>query len=470
MRAPAMLFNEKVSCGLGRGIAATGRMSDEGIEKAIASLTRYCALCKQVNVTQIFPIATAAAREAENGPEFIRQAEDILQTEIQILTGKQEAHYSAQGIISAFRKPDGIVGDLGGGSLELVAVDIDQVGTGTTLPLGVIRLEERADGSLKEAMSIATEGISGAKLEEISAGKPFYAVGGTWRNFAKLHMYEVGYPLHITHAYELSSKELLPFLDRVIAGKADRMAGIEEVSKSRRAQLPIGAIVLKAIIQNLKPSKIVFSAFGVREGFVFSQLCEDMQRRDALIEAADELAILRSRSPRHARELAVWTQKCFDAFDIDETVDESRYREAACRLADIGWRAHPDYRAAQSIAIIAYGHFVQISHQGRAFIALANYFRYQGLKNEELAPEIKQVTSDRIWNRARYLGAFFRVGYLFTAAMPGVLGELEWRQDDNGMMVLKLPATLKILAGERPDGRVAQLAKVMERDIRIEIG
>ena len=341
----------------------------------------------------------------------------------------------------------------------------NDIGTGTTLPLGVIRLEERAGQSLSDADRIVAKDLAARDVDGLCAGRPFYAVGGTWRNIAKLHMHATGYPLHVTHAYDVSTDALSGFLDDIADGRIDNVAGIEEVSKSRRALLPYGALVLRAIIRVLKPSKIVFSAYGVREGFIFSKLDAATQARDALIEAADELAILRARSPRHARELATWTQRCFKAFGIDETVDERRYREAACRLADIGWRAHPDYRAAQSLAVIAYGHFVQISHQGRAFITLANYFRYQGLKNDDLAPEIKQVTTDRIWNRARYLGAFFRVGYLLTAAMPGVLDDLEWQEREDGSMALVIPKKLEALIGERPLGRVSQLGKVMDRSV-----
>lgn len=468
VRSPAALFNEKVSCELGRGIANTGRMNDDGVEKALRALTRFKRLAAQAEVSKIFVLATAAAREAENGPDFVAAAEAILQTEIQILTGKEEAYYSAYGIISAFSFPDGVVGDLGGGSLELIDVRHSELGDGITLPLGVIRLEERAEANMKAAQKIAKADLETGEMAAIGAGRPFYAVGGTWRNLAKLHMAENDYPLHITHAYRCPADDLLALLEKLIDGKVDDVKGIEEVSRSRRALLPYGALVLKNIITSMKPSEIVFSAYGVREGFIFAQLSPEIQRKDALLIAAHELATLRARSPRHSAELADWTADCFVTFDINETVDERRYRQAACHLADIGWRAHPDYRAAQSLAIIAYGNFVQISHQGRAYIALANYFRYQGLKSEQLAPEIKHLTTDRIWYRAKVLGAFFRVGYLFTAAMPGILKELSWEKDGDTVKLI-VPKALEELIGERPQGRVSQLSKVLDTNIDIEV-
>ena len=460
VRAPAVLFNEKVSCGLGRGIARTGRMDAAAVERTLAALSRYRALADQARVATLHVLATAAARDAENGADFIVRAQAILRSEIRILTGVEEARYSAHGVISAFRAPDGVAGDLGGGSIEMVAVKDRRIGAGVTLPLGGLRLHDMSGGDLREAERIARRLIAGSGLVRAARGRTFYAVGGTWRAIAKLHMQEVGYPLRVTHGYELTPEVALKFFRKLIDDDLGRLGGIHLISSARKALIPYGAVVLAEIVRQMKPRAIAFSALGVREGFLFAQLDESVRRRDGLLEAADELAVLRSRSPRHARELARWTAEGFAAFGIEETVDEARYRDAACRLADIGWRAHPDYRSAQSLAIIAYSSFVQVSHEGRAFIALANHFRYEGLKNESLAPEIRKLVSQRTWDRAKCLGAFLRVAYLFTAAMPGISPELAWRRAEDGTMELVVPAHLAALAGERPRARLAQLAKV----------
>jgi exopolyphosphatase/guanosine-5'-triphosphate,3'-diphosphate pyrophosphatase len=469
VRAPSVLFNEKVQCGLGRGIAETGNMDEEAVDAALAALHRFKALAFQARVERLYVLATAAAREARNGPAFIAKAGEILGTEITVLSGKEEALFSAYGIQSAFRDIDGIMGDLGGGSLELVDMRGDEVGDGLTLPVGVIRLSERAGGDFELAAKIAREDLKRAAFLKKGAGRNFYAVGGTWRNLAKLHMAHENYPLHVTHHYEMDARKALGFLRRVGKNNVEKLKGIEDVSRSRRELLPYGAIVLVELIRAMKPETIVFSSSGIREGYLFGRLDEETRRQDALIEAAEELSILRSRSPRHARELADWTERAFTAFGIDETEDESRYREAACRLADISWRAHPDYRGDQALNVIAYGSFVQIDHPGRAYIALANYFRHDGLKNPTLAPEIRKITTDRVWDRARYLGAFFRVAYLFSAAMPGVIGDVKWREAKDGAMELVLPPAMAELYGARPLGRVNQLSKIVDREINLVI-
>ena len=355
--------------------------------------------------------------------DFIHRAEQILGTEIRVLSGREEAHYSALGVISGFHPANGIAGDLGGGSLELVDVDGMAIGEGITLPLGGLRLQDLSKGSLVAAQKFVREQLARAKLLSGGQGRAFYAVGGTWRNLARLHMNATNYPLAVMHHYEMGIESSADFLRQVGRGEMDKINGIEHVSKSRRALLPYGAIVLQEIIAAMKPSKIVVSALGVREGFLYSLLSPEEQRADPLISASEELALLRARSVTHARELADWTGATFAAFGIEETEDEVRYRRAACLLADIGWRAHPEYRGTQSLNIIAHASFIGVDHPGRAFIALANLYRHEGIFDETLAAEMKALASPRYVERARVLGAMLRVVYLLSASMPGVIPE-----------------------------------------------
>ena len=242
-------------------------------------------------------------------------------------------------------------------------------------------------------------------------------------------------------------------------GEIDKIKGIEGVSKSRRALLPYGAVVLQEIIAAMKPSKIVVSALGVREGFLYSLLPPQEQRADPLISASEELALLRARSVTHAHELVDWTAQTFAAFGIDETEEEARYRHAACLLADIGWRAHPEYRGTQSLNIIAHASFIGVDHPGRAFLALANVYRHEGVFNDALRRSSRRWRTPRYLERARLLGAMMRVVYLLSAAMPGVMPRLKWEKRDNGALALVIPPQRAGLYGERPAGRLAQLAQ-----------
>lgn len=468
-RSPSLLFNEKMLAGLGRGIVSTGKLDPEAVTRSMEEFRRFRALSDQAGAEHMYVLATAAAREAVNGPDFIHRAEEVLKTEIRVLTGRQEAYYSALGVISGFHPANGIAGDLGGGSLELIDINREAIGDGITLPLGGLRLQDMAKNSLVQAQKIARQELARAKLLKGGQGRVFYAVGGTWRNLARLHMEMNNYPLGIMHHYEISADSAQTFLRQVAKGEVEKVRGIEGVSKNRRSLLPYGAVVLQEIMSAMQPSKIVVSAQGVREGFLYSLLDAEEQKADPLISAAEELALLRSRSVHHAHDLVEWTGKAFKAFGIDETEDETRYRHAACLLADIGWRAHPEYRGRQSLNIIAHASFIGVDHPGRAYLALANAYRHDGVFNDGVAPEIKALAPPRLLERARVLAAMMRVVYLLTAAMPGVMPRLKWESRGNGALALVLPASLSDLYGERPAGRLAQLARITNRRLVLAV-
>jgi exopolyphosphatase/guanosine-5'-triphosphate,3'-diphosphate pyrophosphatase len=468
-RSPTILFNEKMLAGLGRGLVTTGQLDPEAVPRAVEELRRFRALSEQARAEELHVIATAAAREAVNGPEFIASAQSILGTSIRVLSGREEAHYSALGVISGFWPADGIVGDLGGGSLELIDVKGDQIGEGITLPLGGLRLQDMARGSLSDATKIARREIARADFLKHAAGRNFYCVGGTWRNLARLHMLTTDYPLNVMHHYEMSVDGSANLLRRLAKGDVEKIKNSQHISKNRRALLGYGAIILREIIRVMQPARIIISAQGVREGYLYSLLPEEEKRLDPLLSAADELAILRSRSELHARELADWTGDAFRVFGLDETEDESRCRRAACLLADIGWRAHPDYRGTQSLNIIAHASFIGIDHPGRAYIALANLFRHEGLVEGAAAPEILALAPPRYLLRAQILGLLLRVVYLLSASMPGIIPLLRWEHGEGGQLTLLIPRSHAALMGERPAWRLSHLARLLGRPMNLRI-
>jgi exopolyphosphatase/guanosine-5'-triphosphate,3'-diphosphate pyrophosphatase len=468
-RSATPLFNEKELCELARGVAASRRLHPHAIASALTALRRFRLLCTQMGVTAVHVLATAAAREAVNGPDFIASVEAITGAPVSLLSGAEEARLTALGIISGIEHPDGIAGDLGGGSLELIEVTGKHIGNGETFPLGGVRLEDASDKSVKKAEKIAADLLSGSAVLADGAKRSFYAIGGTWRSLARLHMRQKGYPLHVMHHYRFAADEASDFCKMVSRRDLGSLDSIEVVSRARQALLPYGAVVLDQIIKTMKPSEIIMSALGVREGRLYDLLDDNEKKRDPLIAACEELAYLRSRSPRHVGELFPWASSVFAALGLDETDEERRLRHAACLLADIGWRAHPEYRGEQSLNLIAHAAFIGIDHPGRAYLALANFYRHEGLIDEQLSPRIRELGSTRIIERARALGATLRVAYLVSGAMPGIVGRT--RIEALGKkLTLVFPVDLADLSGQRVLRRLGNLAKLagMEGDIRVE--
>lgn len=468
-RAPTPIFNEKALCALGHGVAKTGELAEASMAKALAALRRYNALIKIMNVQQVYAFATAAARDATNGPAFVAEASAAIGAPVSLLSGRREAELSALGVISGFHEPDGVVADLGGGSLELIDIKGAKVGKGITLPLGGLSLMDASNQSLRNATRIAQEALEDAKLLAKLRGRTLYAVGGTWRALAKLHMRQRNYLLSIMHGYNIPAREASDFAGLVERVNAEALIAVEAVTPARRPLLAYGAIVLDEIIRKAQPKQVTISATGVREGLLYEQLSSAEQRLDPLIFGAQVFNDAYSRSPRHAEDLRQWSDHFIDSLRLEETPEDKRLRHAACLLADVNWRAHPDYRSEQSLNIVVNGAFTGIDHPGRCFLALAMSYRYLGL-DADVNPQIRAHVSPRLLDRARLLAGVMRVAYVVSAGMADVLPRVSLAAAAKGRLVLALPPDLSDLVSERLSNRLKQLAKLIGREPAILTG
>jgi exopolyphosphatase/guanosine-5'-triphosphate,3'-diphosphate pyrophosphatase len=477
VRSLTPIFNEKVLCGLGREIASTGRLEETSVKRALEALTRFRTILTILNVKYVRAIATAACREAANGPDFIARAERALGARIQVLSGQQEAELAANGILMGFRSPDGFAGDLGGGSLEIIDVSGDALRQAVTLPLGGLRLLDASGGRIDRAAQIVDEQIAGVPWRGKGRGRRFYAVGGTWRAIARLHMTEHDYPLHVMHGYAMPAKEAIDFCEDVRKPKRlTAMRGYSDVPRPRREVLALGALVLERLLQELEPSEVLFSVFGIREGLVYGLLSAAERRKDPLLSFCADYARLRSRSPEHAAELCTWTDALFGQAGLPESDEEKSLRYAACLLSDISWRAHPDYRGEQSLILIAQSALGGIDHPGRGFLALAIYFRHVGAGREiedehadSPTGRLKEIVPKRLYRRARIIGAAIRAAHMLSIGRPGIIDEMPIAYE-RGKLVLTLPKSHAALDGERVRRRFGVLAQLLERDLDVRLG
>ncbi|MDB5632293.1 MAG: ppx [Tardiphaga sp.] len=461
-RSLVTIFNEKALCGLGREVQTTGLLAKDAVIKALTALRRFRALCKIMKVGRVYAIATAAARDASNGPEFIAAAEKICGCGIEILSGPREARLSALGVISGIHKPDGLVGDLGGGSLELIDVKGNLVRTGVTLPLGSLALQDASQKSPKRAEKIVKAALTDVAQLKAATGRNFYAVGGTWRALARLHIIQSGYPLRVMHGYSIPAAQALDFVRRLRRlATANILANIESIAEARQPLLVYAALVLEHVILTAKPKTIVFSTYGVREGLLYEMMPTAQRMQDGLVSAAQTLNELLSRSARHAQELSDWTDRFVRVARLKETEEDRRLRRVACLLSDIGWRVHPDYRGEQTLHLITNGNFGSVDHHGRAFLALSVFYRYAGLSEQNEPPElVRMLVTPAQVERARVLGALFRVAHLISAARPGVLPATHFSAKERKLMLVFEHRMVDLVA-DRVGSRFKQLARLV---------
>ncbi|WEK06257.1 MAG: Ppx/GppA phosphatase family protein [Candidatus Devosia phytovorans] len=469
-RALTPLYNEKSACALGRGVGQTGRLAEANMAQALDAIKRFALVARMMRVGKVHVLATSAVRDAANRQEFVDAVEALMETKVNVLSGEQEAHFAALGAVAGIPGFAGVVGDLGGGSLELSSIRNGADTDGASFELGVIRLQDDSNGSPTKAAGIVRDQMVKAGLDRIDKGQSFVAIGGTWRSLAKLHQIVKGYPLHMVQNYVVPADDMIAFCNAIIgASSLKGYEGSENVSSSRRELVPFGAAVLAEVLKAGNFADVVFSALGVREGYLYGLLDKREQAIDPLIQGAEELSVLRSRSPSHANDLIEFTGKFLAASGAAETADEERLRNVVCLLSDIGWRSHPDYRGPQSVDAVAYSSLSGVDHPGRAFLAQVIAIRYDGLKSKTAAP-LAPLGSAELTARARLIGALFRVAYPMTAAMPGILPRI--RFDIHGdALSLVLPNDMAFLSGEHLRGRLDHFANVAgfkSSDVKVE--
>ncbi len=455
-RTPFSLFNEKVMAGLGQGVGETGSMQDANVAMAHDALSRFALLCADMGVESIETFATAAVREADNGAAFVEKVRADTGIEIQIIDGRQEGHFAALGVLAGIPGAEGIVGDLGGGSLELVRLKNGKPRKVMSLPIGSLKLAEARKGGTDKMRRLVKKALN--KVEWAVEGKdlPFYMVGGSWRALAQLQMHLTNYPLHIAHQYELSREAI----DRLARGvpnlRQKRLRAITNVSTDRTPHLPGAALLLRAVMKKLGSSHAIVSAYGIREGVFFDKLPADVAARDPLIAAARNEGETQGRFPQHAGALMQWMSGLFP----DESRSDSRLRRVAAELSDIAWRAHPEFRAERALETALYGNWVGINARERAILAAALFALYGGGVTEKKREALTRLAPFEALDRATSWGLALRLGQRLTGGTARPLGESALSLEE-GEIVLKLSARCEDLWSEAVERRLTALAAHM---------
>ncbi|HYG85858.1 MAG TPA: exopolyphosphatase [Azospirillum sp.] len=454
-RSPMPIFNEKVLCGLGRGVEKSRRLNPEGVKHALTHLPRFRQITLGMRVPRVDVLATAAVRDASDGAAFVSEVEKATGLKVRVISGEEEARLAAQGVLSGTPEAEGLVGDLGGGSLELVNVSASVLGQQVTLPLGPLRLMEAGEGrgALVKAIDQHLETLPWLADAK---GRNFYPVGGSWRALAKLHMEQTKHPLHIIHHYTVAADEMRQFAD-LIARQS--MSSLAKLSGSRRRgeTLPYAALVLERLLKTAAPSKVVFSAFGLREGHLYSLLPPDRRQEDPLVSACADWGqrFCRFGDPSL---LLPWTAGLF----AGEDARGQRLRHAACLLSDVGWAEHPDYRADHAFLRILRFPFPGIDHPERVFLALTGFARYAGSIDSPLTQGMRGLLSDAQQKRALVLGLGLRLAHTLTGGANALLQQTSLKLNGE-TLVLTLPEEIKVLDGESVRRRLEALAKALNR-------
>ncbi len=462
-RNPVAIFNEKAVLRLGRGLQTTGRLNEEGVVAALEVMQRYHTIVHAMRASPFEVLATAAVRDAINGPEFVAGLRERMpDTPIHVLSGEEEASLSAAGVLCGIPQADGILADIGGGSLEVVQLMAGRPGAARTLPLGVIRLADRSEGDLVRARALAEADLADVSWLSEAPGRDLYLVGGAWRALARIHMMQTGYPLSIVHHYTIDRDEARD-LTGVIGSATRRMLEkLPGAPRRRLDDLPFAAIVLRRVLRATGARRVVFSANGIREGWFMRRVPSDVAALDPVLAASRDLGAAQGRDPVLPPALLAWTSPLFP----NEDPEAARLREAACWLSDIGSHDHPEYRAEQSFLRVLRQPGVALDHHSRAFLAVTLAMRYDAEPTAGFLDTARLLLDPEAMRRAEILGHALRLAYLVSAGTPDLLAGTSLTPDMT-RLVLRMSQGGDI--GEGMGRRLERLAQMMVLDPSIRM-
>ena len=461
-RSPAYYYNEKLMCGLGAGVRETGKLNPTGRKRALNAIIRFQGVAKSLGIEPLSAVATAAVREAEDGPDFKRDVLEATGLDLQIINGPEEARLSAQGVLLGWPGSYGLVCDIGGASMELATIGDGNVGKCVTSELGPLRLKGIKGGKkgraafIKETVQDLSDQI-GTKSERL------FLVGGSWRAIAKIDMIRRGYPLHVLHEYRMTVKharETIKFIRKTDVAELQALSGN---SPARMALVPIAAEVLSRLLKTFKPDNIAVSSYGIREGLLYEKMPDHVREMDPLIESCRFSEAKDARIPGFGDVLYDFVMPLFKS----TPKRWHRIIHAACLLHDVSWRAHPDYRADTCFDNATRANLGGLRHSERIFLGLALLHRYKNKREGNRFESLAKLLPENDLHRAEVLGKAMRFGAMMWLQSDARPGKFKWHPRKR-LLVLYLSDRAQPLFGETAKARLQSLADSLGADIKVK--
>ncbi len=460
-RSPAYFYNEKVMAGLGQGLAETNRLHPLGRDRALKALRRFAALADGMGVAPLTCVATAAVREAEDGPEFQAEVERETGLRLHVIDGTEEARLSAQGVLLGWPEAEGVVCDIGGNSMELAVVKGGRIGTRVTSPLGPFRLQQIKGG--KKALTAHIRKVMEGLTQDIGTGHDrIYLVGGSWRAIARLDMERRAYPMTVLHEYRMSPENVLDTVAWIAENDISVLRQRTGTSQARMELVPLASLVLRQLVETFRPREIDVSSYGIREGLLYEQMPEKLRRRDPLIEACRYAERTMARMPGFGKKLHQFLMPLY----ADAAPGQLRLVKAACLLHDTTWRAHPDYRAEVCFDNATRANLGGLSHPERVFLGLALLHRYKNSRAGSRLEALFSLLTPAQTQEAEVLGKAMRFGAMLSLRSPDEAGELRYDKAGN-VLELSLRKAGVALFGEVAAARFASLAAALGAEGRV---
>ncbi|MFB0930083.1 MAG: Ppx/GppA family phosphatase [Ascidiaceihabitans sp.] len=461
-RSPAYFYNEKIMCALGAGVSETGNLNPKGRDRALAAMIRFKHLADGMGLSELTVVATAAVRDAQDGPAFC--ADVLLHTGLRIwvIDGKEEARLSAQGVLLGWPGAYGLICDIGGSSMELAEISEGRVGKRVTSNLGPLKLQGLSGGHkgrkahIKETVASLVEQM-GAQRDRL------FLVGGSWRAIARIDMHRRGYPLHVLHEYRMTPAHVSRTARYIAETDIEELRNACGISSARMILVPLAAMVLRQLVKAFKPTDIAISSYGIREGLLYEQMPQRLRDRDPLIEASRFAENKDARMPGFGKSLYDFVLPLF------KSAPETRKRlvKAACLLHDVSWRAHPDYRAEVCFDNATRANLGGLNHHERIFLGLALLHRYSNTREGTRFEELYTLVDEKTQLEAEVLGKAMRFGAMLWMEKGAERATFKWYPKKR-ILELRMTSDAMPLFGEVAEARLKSLASSLQAELVVK--
>ena len=461
--APRQVYSEKIICGLGKRSPSDGLLDPLRCKKALGALTRFRTICQSLTVSRIFAFATAAIRDATNGADFAEQASAQLGAPVKVISGEQEAYLARRGAKAMLGDIDAVVGDLGGGSLELVCTAPN--GPAQTLPIGVLTIRQNALASAKSRRGLCEvldRHFSNCRPVEAMSERFFVPVGGIWRAIGRVALAnaDILMPLNYLH---LTRKEALQ-LARA-AQRREALSGIETVASARRKHLATGGLILERLLRVGEPRGVVFTTGGAREG-----LLAHLSDPDETLHVDPLLADVRRLSAQNgiAREEVenhfTFTESCLRGLGLTEKALPSRLIKALSHLHPTFAGLNADLRALGAFNFVLHAELRALSHHDRVRLAAMTAFAFKGtFTSGRVRQTIRKAVGSAL-SDLRLAGSVIRLAQTIAAGNHKRLASANFTRIDDRQLLLR---THQVDIGADAIARwIAQINKIGRRDLR----
>ena len=463
-RSPAYFFNEKVMCGLGSGLSDTGKLNPKGRERALKALARFQKLAESMDMPPLTAVATAAVRDAEDGPEFCDQVLRETGLHIHVIPGEEEARFSAQGVLLGWPDASGLVCDIGGSSMELAELRGGEVGRCTTSNLGPLKLQLVKGGTRGRQAHIKNT-VEALHTQFGEGRQRLFLVGGSWRAIAKIDMARRDYPLRVLHEYTMTPSDVTKTARLIAESDPETLRSEAKVSSNRMELVPYAIEVLTRLVRKFRPTDIAVSSYGIREGLLYEQMPHGVRDRDPLIEACHFAETKDARSPGYGRVLYRFVLPLFP----DASPQRLRLIKAACLLHDVSWRAHPDYRAESCFDYATRANLGGLDHAERVFLALSLLHRYTNKRSGSRVSTLFSLLTPKQVDQAEILGKAMRFGAMLWLKRGEDTAALHW-DPRKKVLQLRLSEDAQILFGEVAESRFQSLASSLGGKGVVKVG